>query len=467
VYWGEADYTDPDTQMFIIRQFEQVIETPHVAEIDTKFLWLADFNIWTTRHCTANFDREDPDVLECGMDQVFPEDNSTCSGFWLPNTYNAREKNFGDGEQCVVFEGGVCRPANQMHPMDQEELGIDPANPGDSSWCPVFDKFSDKKFQFCLMKWHNFTGGGGSLMQDDSTRTENPECAGDFYKDAVIQTPLLVSSSPPIFTFGLYEHEDYLDMIEQTRAVCDDVDRLRCWVGGIPQNYWEQYLTIESTLVEASAAAIGVGFLVAFGFLLAKLKQEGQHSNSKIFAGSLMGALLIALTCIISLVSVVGISVLVGVSITAFSGMSFLLSIGFAIEYSVHVVHRYIKAPQSLNSPVERVEYAMSFLTLPTFLSFVSSSVGVVCLAFTDFEFNNVFFFRPLITVMFVTYFVGCWFLPVLLTFLNIDALKCGANDLEEKEAALPGMEMPKDSDEPSPPEMPQQQEIEDDAASC
>jgi len=216
-----------------------------------------------------------------------------------------------------------------------------------------------------------------------------------------------------------------------------------------PFNYWEQYLSIENVLIEASAAAIGVGFCVAFIFLFGTLKHDGEHSNKKILAGSALGATLIAMTTLISLVAVVGISVLLEVNMTAFSGMSYLLSVGFAVEYSVHIVHRYIKAPLSLHSPVERVEYAMSFLTLPTFMAFVSSTIGVACLAFTEFEFNYKFFFLPLITVMLVTYFVGCWSLPVVLTVLDIDALKCGAAGETPEEAV---------------PEIPPQEDIEEDA---
>jgi hypothetical protein len=229
--WGEEDYTDSDTQLFIMRQFEQVVETPHVTESDTKFLWLANFNVWMSRHCTANFDREHPDVLECGRDQLFPNDNTTCAGFWAPNKYHAREKVFGDGEQCIVYEGGVCRPTSQMHPLDLAELVVDPANPGDeanSSWCPVFNNFSDSKLQFCLMRWHNFTGGGGGLIKKSDTATPNPTCAGEYFNDAVIETPLLFSTSPNLVTFDLATTEDYLDMIRETRAVCDDVDRGTC-----------------------------------------------------------------------------------------------------------------------------------------------------------------------------------------------------------------------------------------------
>lgn len=174
-----------------------------------------------------------------------------------------------------------------------------------------------------------------------------------------------------------------------------------------------------------------MGFGVSFIFLFLKLWFEQHHSTRKIIVGSLVGALLIAVTTILSLVAVSGLSALFDVSFTGFSIMSFVLSVGFSVEYSVHVVARWLRASPDLKSSLERVEYTMSFLMLPTFMSFVSSTIGVACLAFTEFEFNEVFFFRPLMIVMFVTYFYGCWWLPVCLTLLDFDQVKLGFDKQE------------------------------------
>lgn len=106
--------------------------------------------------------------------------------------------------------------------------------------------------------------------------------------------------------------------------------------------------------------------------------------------------------------------------------MSFVLSVGFAVEYSVHVIARWLLAPNYMETSLERVEYSMEFLFLPTFMSFVSSTIGVVCLAFTEFEFNEVFFFRPLLIVMLVTYFFGCWWLPAFLSLINAEFVRFG-----------------------------------------
>jgi hypothetical protein len=195
---------------------------------------------------------------------------------------------------------------------------------------------------------------------------------------------------------------------------------------GIPYDYWSQYIGIDNVLLEIGSTSVAVGFLVSFFFLFSKLYMERRHSPTKVLVGSLAGASLITLTTTFSLIAVIGISVIAGVSLTGFSIMSFVLSVGFAIEYAVHIVARWLRAGTSLTTALERVEYTMSFLMLPTFMSFGSSVIGVACLAFTDFKFNEVYFFRPLLVCMCVTYFYGCWWLPCLLTLLDFDFVKLG-----------------------------------------
>ena len=149
------------------------------------------------------------------------------------------------------------------------------------------------------------------------------------------------------------------------------------------------------------------------------------HSTRKTALGSTIGALLIALTIIMSLVTVAGLSILAGVNLTSFSNMAFVLSVGFSVEYSVHIVFRWLRADLSLTG-IDRVKHTMSFLMNPTFMSFVSSTIGVACLAFTIFEFTKTFFFRPLIIVMPVTYFFGVWWLPAVLSLLDFDLVRLG-----------------------------------------
>jgi hypothetical protein len=191
---------------------------------------------------------------------------------------------------------------------------------------------------------------------------------------------------------------------------------------GIPYDYWSQYVGIFGAFAEVAGYAIGIGFVIAFLFLLVTFFVE-KHVGSFLI-GSFVGSFLIAVTTILSLVSVAGLSILAGVNLTGFSNMSMVLSVGFSVEYSVHVATRWLRADADLVG-IDRVEHTMSFLFLPTFMSFVSSLIGVVCLAFTEFEFNEVYFFRPLILVMPITYFFGCWWLPVA---VSIGAMCCCLN---------------------------------------
>lgn len=185
---------------------------------------------------------------------------------------------------------------------------------------------------------------------------------------------------------------------------------------GAPYDYWSQYLGIFGTFAEIAGYAVAAGFVISFLFLSATFSAEKHLSTWQTMVGAFVGSSLISTTTILSLVSVAGLSVLAGVKLTGFSNMSIVLSVGFSVEYSVHVVARWLRAEPGLFA-LERVHHTMSFLFLPTFMSFLSSLIGVACLAFTDFEFNEVFFFRPLILVMAVTYFFGCWWLPVLVSF--------------------------------------------------
>jgi hypothetical protein len=238
--WGALDYTDATTQMRMIKQFEGVIATEYVADADTKLLWMANFLMWTTRHCTENFDRPDFDVLACGRDKVFSTDlDSICKATWKNNTMGLREKIFQDitDPVCYPYEGGICRPGDRMHPLDLVDVGLDPAlaaEYGDLSFCPTADGWSDEQWQFCLVEWRNTTGytGGRFILEDD--RGSPTECQGDFNNDEQFQWPIPFSSGPTMFSFDLFSHEDTLEMMEQTRTLCDDDEELHCWLTGIP-----------------------------------------------------------------------------------------------------------------------------------------------------------------------------------------------------------------------------------------
>merc|ERR1712038_1104928 len=271
VAWGAINYKEPEEQLAMMKQYENIIDTDLIAEADTKRLWISDFNYWTTRHCEeVHPGRTDLDIKECGRDQIFigdAEDNNTaCSGTWMKNTIGLKEKIFSDPKkECEPFESGICRKGSRLHPEEVADLNINVES--DDSYCPVFEGWSDEKFQFCLRRWSKFTGGGGSLVVKDDTATKYEECDGEFYSDAEIVVPIPISKSPTLYAYNLTSHARTLDLISDTRAFCDDDETLHCWMNGVPYDYWEQYLTVEEVLITVSGVAIGTGLVIAFLFL--------------------------------------------------------------------------------------------------------------------------------------------------------------------------------------------------------
>lgn len=445
--WGPIDYADPDTQMRMISQFERVVASDFIAEVDTGKLWISGLALWTTRLCESSVTSIDASQTLCGRDQIYPADGSTCSGTWKPNTYNLKTRSIDSpNSKCTPFQGGICRLTSDMHPLDLLELGAQAQSTDEV--CPVFEGWSDEKLAYCVQTWREITGGGGNLV--DETDPTPSSCAGEYLNDAEIQVPIPFSQGPTMFAYGLTSHDVTIDMIEETRAICDDDDVTKCFLTGIPYNFWEQYITIYEDLIRTAAIAVAAGFGVSVLFLMFSLS-SGKNSSGNTLVASLVGGLLISCMMILSLITTVGLSNLANVNLTGFSYMSYVLSIGFSVEYSVHIVNSWLRANMKYETSVERVESAMSGLFLPMFLAFLSSTIGIVCIAFSEFRFTKVFFFRPLIIMQPVTYFFGCWFLPVLLTFLDSDIFKLGEAAIEEEaeeEVSVPEGEVTEFDDE-------------------
>ena len=85
--WGDLEYTDPQVQMGMISQFENVVASDMVAEVDTKQLWMANFLIWTTYQCGDNFEQASR-AGKCGYDIMFTEgdDSSPCTVSLIPHS---------------------------------------------------------------------------------------------------------------------------------------------------------------------------------------------------------------------------------------------------------------------------------------------------------------------------------------------------------------------------------------------
>merc|ERR1712216_1068106 len=97
--------------------------------------------------------------------------------------------------------------------------------------------------------------------------------------------------------------------------------------------------------------------------------------------------------------------------------MSCVMSTGLAVEYSVHVTHRFLEAP--LGTAADRVHHAMEWLFAPTAMAFLTSALSVLMMAFSEFRFVRLYFFAPLACAVLTSYFFGAFALPSLLGCLD------------------------------------------------
>ncbi len=93
--------------------------------VDTDKLSIAQFNLWTTHQCDENFDLPDPDVKECGMDQMYyveaVDNATTCGGIWVENTISLKIKTIKPAPKpadnlCIPLNSGIYRPSEEILP---------------------------------------------------------------------------------------------------------------------------------------------------------------------------------------------------------------------------------------------------------------------------------------------------------------------------------------------------------------
>jgi len=402
VNWGPVDYHTADVQMYMVKQFEAVGDTSHAVAASALSVWTASFATWgineTITQATGAYlyssghpcSASNPATSGvCGAD--YPSDG--CIASWVPNKYNLRLVSSSTTGYCYDMATVIGGPYST------------------GEYCPVMVFSTQAEMATCLAHWAN--------TRMDATASPGYNQETDLLTP---QTPIKYSYSTGglnLYGDGLTDANEYVKLIERTRAVCDDDETLHCWMSGIAFDYWEQYLTIKEWLGTIAASAVAVGFGVSFLFLLIEaLTADAQTKPPlpQIIFSSFMGALMIMFTCAFSVYCVVGFCGLAEVKLCGFSAMSYLMAIGFAVEYSVHITHRYLIAPYK--EARDRLDYAMSFLFKPTLMAFAASFVGILVMSGAEMKFLLLYFFTPLLVVIFMSYFWGTFVLPMMLPYV-------------------------------------------------
>jgi predicted RND superfamily exporter protein len=233
-------------------------------------------------------------------------------------------------------------------------------------------------------------------------------------------------------------------MIKETRTHVDDDHTIHSWMSGIPLDYWEQYLSIVEVLMSVGGLSILAGFIISYAFIFFELIICQRGSLLKCLCVAGFGAVLISMVSAASLLTVVGFCAWSNIKLSGFTAMSCVMSTGLSVEYSVHVVHRFIEAPPG--TAVARIHHTMEWLFSPTALAFLTSAVSVLMMAFSKFRFVRLYFFAPLACAVLTSYYFAGFALPSLLGCLEFVPSFSGSPDVR------PDCPNTKEAEEPQTP---------------
>eukprot|EP00961_Rhodomonas_salina_P100370 1349723-Rhodomonas_salina.1 len=197
----------------------------------------------------------------------------------------------------------------------------------------------------------------------------------------------------------LVTQEDYIAALRYMYRFTDELRgrlKLDVAVHSVFYVFFEQYLTMETNTLQVSGLGLLVVWLVVWAML-----------------GSLRASLLLLSTALAILVVLVGVMGAWGVRLNALSAVNLVASIGIAVEFSVHVVHAFLRAR---GTPANRAAQAFHGVGMAVFSGIaITKLLGVSVLAVAHSRIFVVYYFRMYFSLVLAGSLFGLLLLPVLL----------------------------------------------------
>ncbi|XP_042239196.1 patched domain-containing protein 3-like isoform X2 [Homarus americanus] len=163
--------------------------------------------------------------------------------------------------------------------------------------------------------------------------------------------------------------------------------------------YFDQYVLVRTTSIQAISLAAGVMMVV-----------------SLIFIPNPLCSLWVAFSIISIEIGVVGYMTLWGVNLDSISMINLIMCIGFSVDFSAHISYAYLAA--KVDTPEERVEECLYALGLPILQGGLSTILGITALILAP-SYIFITFFKTVFLVIFFGAMHGIFLLPVLLSLLG------------------------------------------------
>ncbi|XP_060900631.1 protein patched homolog 1 [Labrus mixtus] len=205
----------------------------------------------------------------------------------------------------------------------------------------------------------------------------------------------------PFYLNGLRQASDFVEAIESVRAICDEFGRKGVfnYPNGYPFLFWEQYIGLRHWFLLAISVVLACTFLVCAILLLNP------------WTAGIIVFILAMMT-----MELFGIMGLIGIKLSAIPVVILIASVGIGVEFTVHIALGFLTAIGNRN---KRSAVALEHMFAPVVDGAISTLLGVLMLAGSEFDFIMRYFFAVLAILTVLGMLNGLVLLPVLLSMMG------------------------------------------------
>ncbi|XP_055853785.1 protein patched [Episyrphus balteatus] len=214
----------------------------------------------------------------------------------------------------------------------------------------------------------------------------------------------LVYTQLPFYLHGLTDTSEIKSLIGHIRDLSEKFETrgLPNYPSGIPFIFWEQYMTLRSSLALILLCSLAAAFVLVATLLL-----------------SAWAALLVVINVVASLVQIFGAMTLLGIKLSAIPAVILILGVGLIVCFTVRISLGFMT---SVGSRERRILLSMQVSMGPLVHGIMTSALAVFMLSTSPFEFIIRHFFWLLLVVLTVGAVNGLVFFPIILSILGPEA---------------------------------------------
>ncbi|EEC01563.1 patched-2 protein, putative, partial [Ixodes scapularis] len=211
----------------------------------------------------------------------------------------------------------------------------------------------------------------------------------------------LAYAQMPFYLRGLRSSGEVSRALESVWALCGRFEArgLPNFPSGAPFAFWEHHLRLRSHLLAALALALAAVFLVVALSLL-----------------NLWAACLLVLVLASMVLELFGAMGFLGVGLSAVPAVVLVIAVGIGVHFTAHITVGFLT---SIGSRNRRVALSLDSMFAPVVHGAVSTLLGVLMLAFSEFDFIVRHFFYVLSALIVIGLLNGLLFLPIILSLVG------------------------------------------------